>query len=153
MVSEDGEQIGIVTLEEALARAEEVGFDLIEVSPHDDPPVCKIEDHGKLIYKQKKLEKKHKAKQKGNEVKGVRLSVAISDHDFNVKVEQAKRFMHSLHPVKVSITLKGREIAQRSFALDKLKLFAETLQDLSQIESSPKMQGANAFMILIPKKN
>jgi len=136
-----------------LLKAEEAGLDLIEVSPNDNPPVCKIEDYGKLVYKQKKLEKKNKNKQKTNEIKGLRLSIAISDHDFDVKVAQAERFLKTAHPVKVALILKGREVAYRDMAIEKLQVFAEKLKELSQVEQMPKSQGYNVFMILNPRKN
>jgi len=125
---------------------------LIEVSPNENPPVCKIEDYGKMIYKQKKIEKKQKNKQKANAVKGIRISIGIGEHDLEVKLNQAKKFLKDLHPVKICLTLKGRELGQKGIAISRLKEMSAKLEESAQIDQEPKAQGYNVFMILIPKK-
>ncbi len=142
----------MLTIEEALAMADEQGLDLVEVSPNDNPPVCKITDFGKMIYRQNKIDRKHKVKQKANEIKGIRLSVAISDHDLEVKVNQAIKFLKAQHPIKVALILKGREQAYREMAVARLNQFAGKLSEYAQIDQIPKSQGANVFMTLSPKK-
>lgn len=144
--------MGVVNFEEALKKAEEAGLDLVEVAPNEVPPVCKIEDYGKVLYKQKKIEKKNK-KQKVSELKSIRLSIAISEHDTSVKVKQAEKFLKLQHPVKVALMLKGREISYRDLAVEKLNSFYESLKEIAQLEQAPKAQGSNIFMILSPKKN
>lgn len=139
-------------MQDALQKAEDAGLDLVEVAPNEQPPVCKIEDYGKVLYKAKKIEKKNK-KQKVCELKSIRLSIGISDNDLNVKKNQAEKFLKAQHPVKVALMLKGREVSYRDLAVDKLNLFYEAVKEVSQLEQAPKAQGSNIFMLLSPKKN
>ena len=141
----------MVTLEEALKLAKEKELDLVEVAPNIDPPVCKILDYGKHLYHQKKIDQKHRKQQKKNEVKGVRISLRTGDHDLDVKLKRARKFLGDRHTIKVSLIFKGREISHLDIAKEKMVEFAEKLEDIANIESPPKRQGFNLIMILIPK--
>jgi translation initiation factor IF-3 len=120
------------------------------VSPTDNPPVCKIADYGKYQYRQSKIERKQRQKQKVNELKGIRLSIGIGDHDFQVKVSQASKFLKARHSVKVALILKGREISYANLAIDKLNEFAKALAGEAQLDIAPKKQGYNVFMVMTP---
>jgi len=138
--------------EKALEQAKSKDLDLVEVSPNANPPVCKIMDYGKYQYKQKKIDQKHKKMQKQSEVKGVRVGFRTDTHDMDVKKRQAEKFLKARNIVKVSLIFKGRELAHVDLAMEKLKKFAESLEDVCNIEEGPKRQGNNLIMILSPLK-
>lgn len=152
LVDDKDEQIGIVGLEKALELAEQAGLDLAEVAPKAKPPVCKILDYGKYQYHQKKIEQKHRKMQKKREIKGVRISYRTEKHDLEVKMKQAKKFLEAGHMVKVTLMLKGREMAYLEYAKEKLDDFAKMLEDVAQIEQESKKQGYSLTMILSPLK-
>jgi translation initiation factor IF-3 len=151
LISDDGEQFGIVSIEKALALAEERGLDLAEVAPNVNPPVCKILDYGKYQYHQKKIETKHRKMQKKAEIKGIRLGFKTGDHDIGIKANQAKRFLSEGSTVKVALIFKGREAMYKSLAEEKMMKFYEGLKDICMMESSPKSQGNVLIMVLTPK--
>ncbi len=126
-------------------------MDLVEVSPHSDPPVCRLLDWGKYKYEQKKIEQKHRQKQKARSIKGIRLSLRISEHDFNTKAKQAQRFLQKKHKVKVTLALKGREITRQEIGKNILEKFSLKLADYSQIEQKPTREMNTLIMILTPR--
>lgn len=135
-----------------MALAAERETDLVEVSPNTNPPVCKLMDYGKYLYRQSKIEQKHKKMQKKVEVKGVRLSLRTGDHDLMVKAKKAKEFIEERNLVKVQLIFRGRENVHEDIARDKLNKFAEALKDITKIEEHPKRQGNTLIMILAPLK-
>lgn len=143
--------MGIVAIEKALALAREKEFDLVEVAPNAKPPVCKILDFGKFLYRQKKQEQKHKKAQKQGEVKGIRLSMRTDQHDLEVKATKAKEFLKERNLVKVAMILRGRELGHMDLAREKMKVFANMLSEIGQIEEMPKKQGHNLIMMINPK--
>lgn len=151
MISDTGEQLGIVSIENALAMAEEKGLDLAEVAPNVSPPVCKIIDYGKYQYHQKKIETKHRKMQKKAEIKGIRLGFKTGDHDLETKMNQAKKFLTAGNVVKVALIFRGREAMYKHLAEDKMAKFYEGLKDVCVPESSPKNQGNVLIMVLTPK--
>lgn len=151
LISDDGEQMGIVSIESALALASEKGLDLAEVAPNVKPPVCKIMDYGKYQYHQKKIETKHRKMQKKAEIKGIRLGFKTGEHDLQTKVKQAKKFLEEGNAVKVALIFKGREAMYRHLAEDKMKKFYDGLKDISALEAPPKNQGNVLIMVLTPK--
>jgi translation initiation factor IF-3 len=151
LISDDGEQLGIVALDKALALAEEKGLDLAEVAPNVSPPVCKILDYGKYQYYQKKIETKHRKMQKKAEMKGIRLGFKTGDHDLNVKMNQAKKFLEAGNMVKVALIFRGREAMYKHLAEEKMMKFHEGLKDISVLEATPKTQGNVLIMVLTPK--
>lgn len=152
LIDDQGEQLGVKTLKEALDLAQEKSLDLAEVSPNADPPVCKIMDYGKYQYHQKKVEQKHRRQQKQTEVKGVRIGFRTGEHDIQVRVKQATRFLSARNAVKVTLVFRGREAQHINLAKQKLLDFAEKLEDIATIENPPKRQGNTLFMILSPIK-
>ena len=138
-------------VEKARQMAEEAEQDLVEVSPKAVPPVCKIMDYGKYLYKLNKVEQKQKKSQIKTEVKGVRLGFNTGQHDLDFKVKRAKEFLGKRNLVKVALILKGREMAYKSIALDKMREFAKSLEEDAVIDSPPKAQGYQITMILKPK--
>lgn len=152
LIDDEGNQLGIVAIEDAIAKAQAKEIDLVEVSPNTNPPVCKLMDYGKYRYKQKKIDKKHKKMQKQSEVKGIRLGFKTDTHDIEVKQRQAEKFLKARNIVKVALTFRGRELAHVDLAKEKMKKFAEELSEIANLEEGPKRQGNNLIMILTPIK-
>lgn len=140
-----------MSIEKALALAKERESDLVEVAPKANPPVCKIMDFGKFLYKQKKHEQKQKKAQKQGEVKSIRLSMRIGDHDMAVKVAKAIEFLGNRNVVKVALTLKGREFTHMNLAFDKINQFAALIAEKGKLEEKPKKQGNNIIMVIAPQ--
>jgi len=149
----DGKQIGIMSAKEALKIAMEKQLDLVKIAPQAKPPVCKIMDYGKYKYEQSKREKEAKKKQKIIEVKEIRMSPVIEEHDFNVKLNHAKRFLEDGDKVKVTVKFRGRESMHVQIAEDLLHRFAESLRDQGIVEKSPRMEGKNMIMVITPKNS
>lgn len=151
LVSDDGEQMGIVNIREALGIARERGFDLVEVAPSAQPPVCRLMDYGKYKFEQNKREKEARKKQKVIAVKEVKMRPNIEEHDFQVKARNARRFLSGGDKVKLTIMFRGREITHPELG-EKLSLkFVEELTDISSVEKPPKVEGRNMVTFLIPK--
>lgn len=140
-----------MALDKALQMAKEQELDLVEVAPNAKPPVCKILDFGKFLYRQKKQDQKQKKAQKQGEVKGIRLSMRTDRHDLEVKANKAKEFLQERNLVKASLLMRGREFTHMNLAYDKMKLFAEMVGDAGEIEQAAKKQGSNIIMIIKPK--
>ena len=150
LVDSEGEQIGIKPFKEAIKTAEERGFDLVEVAPQANPPVCKIMDYGKYKYEQAKKEKEAKKNQNVMNVKEVQMGVKIEDHDFNVKLKQARRFLNDKDKVKVRIKFRGREMMHKELGYDLMDRLKEGTEDLGSVEKKPTMEGRNMMMFLTP---
>ncbi len=151
MIDERDEQLGIKSIEEALRLAEEKGLDLVEVAPKANPPVCKILDYGKYLYRLNKQEQKQKKAQKQGEIKGIRMTFRIDQHDLETKINRAKEFIEDRCSVKVVLVFRGRETAHSNLARGKMDQFLEALKDIAQVEEPPKMQGNQLIMIVPPK--
>lgn len=152
LISDDGEQLGIISSREAMNIAEEKNLDLVLMSPNAKPPVCKIMDYGKYRYDTMKKAKDAKKKQKTVELKEVRLSPNIEQHDLNVKATQARKFLTQGNKVKVSIRFRGRELGRTSMGYGVMDSFMELVKDLGQIEKKPKMEGRAMVMFLEPSR-
>ncbi len=152
VISSTGEMLGVMTPQEALRLAEEENLDLVKISPNAVPPVCKIMDWGKFKFEQAKKEKENRRNQKVIELKEVQLSMTIDVGDLNVKARQARKFLEAGNKVKVSIRLRGRQMAHSSLAKDVMANFAEGLKDVCVIEKPMNMEGRNIIMILAPAK-
>jgi len=148
LISSTGEQMGVVPLEEALNNAFDEGFDLVMISPDAKPPVCKIMDYGKYRFEQSKREKEAKKKQNVIEIKEVRLSPSIEEHDINVRVKNTQKFLKQGNKVKVSIRFKGRQMAHTKLGFDVMNDFAKRLEEDCVVESKPKLEGRNMMMML-----
>lgn len=151
VTSADGEQLGIMQTRDALRMAEEQHLDLVEVAPKAKPPVCRIMDFGKYKYEQQKREKEAKKKQKVISVKEVKLRPNIEQHDFDVKLKNALRFVEEGDKVKVTIMFRGRELSHQSLGKEVLDRMAEELKDKVAIERDARLEGKNMIMILAPK--
>ncbi|MCQ4635169.1 translation initiation factor IF-3 [Anaerovorax odorimutans] len=151
VIDSDGTQLGIISRSEALDLAAERKMDLVNVAPKAKPPVCKILDYGKYRYELQKKEKEAKKKQKTTQVKEVRLSTFIEEHDIEVKAKNAAKFLKSGDKVKVSLRFRGRERDYTSKGMDVMKRFAQVVEDISEIEKKPSFEGRSLIMILTPK--
>ena len=152
MVSESGEQLGIMSAREAMKLAQEAELDLVKIAPTAKPPVCKIIDYGKYRYEQARKEKEAKKKQRTVEVKEVRLSPNIDTNDLNTKVNNAKKFIAKGNKVKVTLRFRGREMAHMSKSKYILDDFAESLKDIATIDKPSKVEGRSMVMFLTAKK-
>lgn len=132
--------------------AEEEGLDLVEIAPQATPPVCRLMDYGKFRYEQSKKEKDARRKQHTVQVKGIRLTPNIDDHDFNYKLEAARKFVLEGAKVKVSVLFRGRLITHKEFGFEILKRFAEGLEEEAKVESAPKMEGVRNMVMILTKK-
>jgi translation initiation factor IF-3 len=151
LINDQNEQVGIVPTMEALRMAREVGFDLVEVSPMEKPPVCRIMDYGKWKYKQKKKEQKAHAAHV-TQLKELRLkSVRIDKHDQDTKLNQAKQFLAEGHKVQFNLMFRGREMAHVDLGRTLMEKFKSDLGDISKPEREPKLEGKRMIMILTPK--
>ena len=151
VISPDGEQLGILSIQQALAEATQAGLDLVEVSPHAEPPVCKIMDYGRFKYEQAKKQQEAKKKQVIVHLKEIKVSPKTDPHDLETKVRSIRRFLERKDKVKVSVFFRGREIALSERGESLLKQIAEEVEDLSSVEFAPKFEGRHLFMILAPK--
>lgn len=152
MIDPDGNQLGILTPEEALEAAQRFNLDLVEVSPQATPPVCRIMDFGKWKYEQSKREREARKKQKSFTLKELRMRPKIDEHDFEVKANNARRFLSEGDKVKFSILFRGREIVHQELAQQKLSALAERLADVGTVERAPVLEGRQMVMILAPHK-
>ena len=148
LISDTGEQLGVMPLEEALNTAFDQGLDLVLMSPDAKPPVCKVMDYGKYRFEQSKREKEAKKKQNIIEIKEVRLSPSIEEHDINVRVKNAQKFLKQGNKVKVSIRFKGRQMAHTKLGFDVMNDFAKRLEGECVVETKPKLEGRNMMMML-----
>jgi translation initiation factor IF-3 len=151
-IDTDGTQLGIIAPQEALRIAEEKELDLVLVSDKADPPVCRIMDYGKYKFEQEKKAREARKKQHTADVKEVKMRYKIDDHDYQVRVNAARRFLKSGDKVKATITFRGREIQHANLAEDLLKRMATDLQDVAEVQQAPKREGRNMMMLLSSKK-
>lgn len=152
VISNDGEAIGIISSAEARRIAEEKDLDLVMISPNAKPPVCKIMDYGKFIYEQSKKEKEAKKKQKVINIKEIRVSLTIEEHDIDIKAKNARKFLLDGDKVKITVRFRGREMELSHIGERILDKFATKLEDVCLIEKKPKKEGRNMTMVLGPKK-
>ena len=152
LVSESGEQLGIMSSREALKLAREADLDLVKIAPNAKPPVCKIIDYGKYRYELARKEKEAKKKQKTMEVKDVRLSPNIDTNDLNTKANQARKFITKGDKVKVTLRFRGREMAHVNYSKQILDSFYERLEDIAVVDKNPKMEGRSMVMFLSQKR-
>ena len=152
VVSADGEQLGVMSSRDAMKLAREAELDLVKIAPKAQPPVCKIIDYGKYKYEQSRREKEAKKKQKTVEVKEVRMSPNIDANDLNTKVNNAKKFILKGNKVKVTLRLRGREMAHVQQSKHILDDFADMLKDVAQVEKPAKLEGRNMSMVLTVKR-
>ena len=153
LISNDGEQLGIVVIQKAQDIAVEKGMDLVKIAPQAKPPVCKIMDYGKFRFEQAKREKEARKNQRVVEIKEIRLTPNIDIGDLNTKVKNACRFLKDGDKVKVSVRFRGREVTHSSLGQDLLHRFAELCSECSTVEKQPKLEGRQMLMFLAPAKD
>ena len=152
VISSTGEQLGIISIREALNIAEDEGFDLVEVSPEAKPPVCKIIDYGKLKYREQKSKKEAKKKQKTIEVKEIKMRPGIDKHDYEVKIRALSKFISEGNKVKVSLRFRGREMAHQKIGMALLKRVEADLELIAKVEQFPILEGRQLVMMMAPNR-
>ena len=152
LISGDGEQLGVVSLKEALSLAAEKDVDLVEISPTAKPPVCKLMDFGKYKYEQSKKRDEAKKKQKQVQIKEIKFRPGTDEGDYNIKMRNVKRFLEDGDKVKITLRFRGREMAHQEFGAQLLERVKADLEELAAVESFPKMEGRQMVMMVAPKK-
>ncbi len=152
LIGANGENVGVVSIEEALQMAQDAELDLVEVAPNSDPPVCRIMDFGKFIYERAKKEREAKKAQTKIEVKEIRLRPKTNEHHRDLKVRDARRWLAEGMKVKVRIRFRGREFDYPEIALQDLKEVAQELADIALVEQAPALEGRTMLMVLAPGK-
>ena len=150
VIGDDGEQFGILTVAEAMAKARETGLDLVEVSPNASPPVCRLMDYGQYRYAQSKKDREARRGQRSNVIREVRFRTRIAEHDRGAKVKHVRSFLADGNKVKLSVLFRGREIARPDRGVTLLRGVAEDLKDVAKVESPPAMEGRRLHVILVP---
>ncbi|MEE9464141.1 MAG: translation initiation factor IF-3 [Candidatus Neomarinimicrobiota bacterium] len=151
LVGGDGEQLGIVPIEDALKKAEDQNLDLVEVAPKANPPVCKILDYGKFRYNQQKRLRESKKKQHVIANKEVRMRPGIGDHDLETKINHAIKFLQEGSRLKITVRFRGRELSRQDLGTTLLDRVVEMLADYAEIDKSPMVEGRNMIVYLVPK--
>ena len=151
VIDQNGEQLGVQPIRKALELAEEAGLDLVKIVPTAKPPVCKLMDYDKYRYEQAKREKENRKNQKTVETKEIRLSLKIDIGDFNTKLNHAKKFLEAGNKLKVSIRLRGREMAHSDLGVATMQRFAEGIGELGSVDKQPKLEGRQILMFMSPK--
>ncbi len=152
LVDADGNMVGVVPIEKALADADDAGLDLVEVSPNAEPPVCKILDYGKYKYEDQKRKAEARKKQKTIDVKEIKMRPGIDSHDYDVKMRAMRRFLDEGDKVKVTLRFRGREMAHQELGLKVLHRVRDDIEELGKIELLPKMEGRQMIMVVAPLK-
>ena len=152
VIGADGEQVGIVSRNEALTLAEEAGLDLVEIQPNAEPPVCRVMDFGKFVFEQKKQKQQAKKKQRQIQVKEVKFRPGTGEGDYQVKLRNLIRFLTEGDKTKVTMRFRGREHAHRELGLELLRRVEQDLAEHGTVEQQPQMEGRQMVMVLGPKK-
>ena len=152
LISADGEQVGIVLIEDALNEAREEGLDLVEVAPNSDPPVCRVMDYGKFRYEASKKVQEARKKTRGGQMKEIKLRPNTQDHDLGFKIKNLKSFLDKKHRVKVSVFFRGREMAFMQAGEDLLERVADEVSDVGTVDQPPSREARNRMtMVIVPK--
>ena len=151
VINEDGDNLGTMGVEEAIAMAEEVGLDLVEVAPNSKPPVCKILDFGKYKYQAQKKASEARKKQKTVDVKEIKMRPNIDTHDYDVKMRNILRFFEDGDKVKVTLRFRGREMAHQELGLQLLQKVKAETEEIAKVEAEPKLEGRQITMVLAPR--
>jgi translation initiation factor IF-3 len=152
LIADSGEMLGVVSLREAIARADDAGLDLVEVSPTAQPPVCKILDYGKFKYEAQKKANAARKKQRVIEVKEIKMRPSIDDNDYHIKMRKIFSFLEEGDKVKVTMRFRGRELAHQDIAMRVLTRVRDEVGELAKIEQFPRMEGRQMVMVMAPSK-
>jgi translation initiation factor IF-3 len=150
VIGPEGEQLGVLPIDQALARAQELGMDLVEVSPMAKPPVCKIMDYGRFKYLEKKKQNEAKKKQVVVQLKEVKLRPRTEEHDYTTKIKKVREFLAEANKARITVMFRGREMSHRELGQKVLQRVIEDLKDVAVIEAAPRQEGRQMFMILAP---
>ncbi len=153
LIGADGDQVGVVTIEEALIQAKASSLDLVEIVPNAEPPVCRVMDFGKFLFDQNKKRHAAKKRQKQTQVKELKFRPGTDVGDYEIKLRNLKRFLTSGDKVKITLRFRGREMAHQELGVKMLKRIEEDLVELGAVEQFPKMEGRQMVMVIAPKKN
>ena len=148
---DDGEQLGVMKTIEAIDLAKNRKMDLVEIAASNNPPVCKIIDYGKFKYQEQKKKNEAKKKQKTIETKEIKIRPGTGEHDYQVKIKNAQKFLKGGNRVKFSLRYKGREMEHSNLGIDMLKRVKNDLEELTRVEMEPKIEGRQAFLVVAPK--
>ena len=151
LIDETGENHGVVSIDDALRRAVEAGLDLVEISPNNDPPVCKILDYGKFKYQAQKKASEARKKQKTIEVKEIKMRPGIDQHDYDVKMRAVEKFLKEGDKVKVTLRFRGREMAHKELGMDLLERVRVATDELAKVEQLPRLEGRQMSMVIAPR--
>jgi translation initiation factor IF-3 len=151
LIGEDGQNVGVTPIQDALAAAQEAGLDLVEISPNSEPPVCKILDFGRFKYQAQKKANEARKNQKVVEVKEIKMRPAIDDHDYEVKMKAIKRFFEEGDKVKLTLRFRGREMAHQHLGMKLLERVRDETAEISKVEAEPKLEGRQMIMVLAPR--
>ena len=151
VVGEDGEMLGVMSIEDALEKADALALDLVEISPNSDPPVCKILDYGKFKYQAQKKATEARKKQKTVDVKEIKMRPSIERHDYDVKMRAINKFLDDGDKVKVTIRFRGREFLHQELGMQMLERVRGELEDKAKVEALPKMEGRQMVMVVAPR--
>ena len=150
LIDHEGGNVGLISPYDAMEMAEEVGLDLVEISPNADPPVCKIMDFGKFKYEQQKKAAEAKKKQKVTEIKELKFRPNIDPHDYDVKMKSVSKFLGEGNKVKVTLRFRGREMAHQDLGRVLLERISDDIEEMGKVESMPKMEGRQMTMVIAP---
>jgi translation initiation factor IF-3 len=150
-IDPEGNQLGVITLNDAITAASDFGLDLVEVQPNAEPPVCKILDYGKFKYEAQKRANEARKKQKVIDVKEIKLRPNIDEHDYQVKMRSVQKFLNGGDKVKVTLRFRGREMAHQELGADVLARVRTETDEFAKVEAMPKMEGRQMIMVLAPK--
>lgn len=151
LIGAEGENHGVVSVDEAIRIAKSSGLDLVEISPNAEPPVCKVLDFGKFKYEQQKKANLARKKQKTQDVKEIKMRPGIDVHDYNVKLKKVHQFIDNGDKVKLTIRFRGREMAHQELGMDVLNRVADEMEETAKIEARPKLEGRQMIMVIAPK--
>ena len=152
LIGEDGAQLGILSVDEALAEAEQRGFDVVEMSPNADPPVCRLMDYGKFQFQQSKKRQAARRRQQQTQIKEVKFRPGTDDGDYQVKLRNLRRFLDHGHKIKVTLWFRGREMAHQELGLKLLQRIEGDLEEEAKVEQFPKLEGRRLAMVMTPRK-
>ncbi len=151
LIDAEGNQVGVVSTEDAREIAFEAGLDLVEIAPNSDPPVCKVLDYGKYKYEAQKKKNEARKKQKVIEVKEIKMRPGIDEHDYQVKMRNVRRFLDSGDKVKMTIRFRGREMAHQELGLKVLHRVRDEVEELAKVELHPRLEGRQMIMVIAPR--
>ncbi|MBQ0798239.1 MAG: translation initiation factor IF-3 [Porticoccaceae bacterium] len=151
LIGVEGDQLGVVTIEEALQQAVTAGVDLVEIAPDGEPPVCKLMDYGKHVFEAKKLQASQRKKQKQTQVKEMKFRPGTEEADYQIKLRNVTRFLENGDKAKITLRYRGREMAHQELGMEMLKRIEQDLEELGNVEQFPKMEGRQLTMVIAPR--